>query len=70
MEGRERSGNTLKSQNTRTVRASISFPLEVHETLEGIAKEKKVSFAWVVREAAERYIADRWPLFKERGKME
>jgi len=23
------------------------------ETLEGIAKEKKVSFAWVVREAAE-----------------
>lgn len=46
-----------------TVRASISFPAVVYETLEAIAKEKKVSLAWVVREAAERYIADRWPLF-------
>lgn len=45
------------------VRASISFPREVYETLETIAKEKKVSLAWVVREAAERYIAEKWPLF-------
>jgi predicted DNA-binding protein len=45
------------------VRASISFPPDVYETLEGIAKEKKVSLAWVVREAAEKYIADKWPLF-------
>jgi len=35
----------------------------VYETLEVIAKEKKVSLAWVVREAAEKYIADKWPLF-------
>ena len=45
-----------------TVRASVSFPREIHETLEKIAQEKKVSLAWVVREATERYIADRWPL--------
>ena len=45
------------------IRASISFPREVYETLEVIAKEKKVSLAWVVREAAERYIAEKWPLF-------
>ena len=45
-----------------TVRASVSFPREIHETLEKIAREKKVSLAWVVREATERYIADRWPL--------
>ena len=32
------------------------------KTLEKIAREKKVSLAWVVREATERYIADRWPL--------
>ena len=38
------------------VRATISFPPEVYETLETIAKEKKVSLAWVVREAAEKYI--------------
>jgi len=47
-----------------TVRASISFPSDVYETLEDIAKQKKVSLAWVVREAAEKYIADKWPLLK------
>jgi len=44
------------------VRASISFPSTTYETLEEIAREKKVSLAWVVREAAEKYIADKWPL--------
>lgn len=48
----------------KAVRASISFPPRVYETLETIAQEKKVSLAWVVREAAEKYIADKWPLFK------
>ena len=46
-----------------SVRATISFPSELYKTLEGIAREKKVSLAWVVREAAEQYIADKWPLF-------
>jgi hypothetical protein len=46
-----------------SVRATISFPSELYNTLEGIAREKKVSLAWVVREAAEQYVADKWPLF-------
>jgi predicted DNA-binding protein len=50
-----------------TVRASISFPPEVYETLETIAKEKKVSLAWVVREAAEQYIDQKWPLFSHKA---
>jgi predicted DNA-binding protein len=54
----------MKSQNAAAVRASISFPPDVYETLEIIAKEKKVSLAWVVREAAEKYIEDKWPLLK------
>jgi predicted DNA-binding protein len=54
------------SQNESAVRASISFPPSVYENLEIIAREKKVSLAWVVREAVERYLADRWPLFRER----
>lgn len=54
-------------KSVATVRASISFPSEVYETLEGIAREKKVSLAWVVRDAAERYIADKWPLLKGKG---
>jgi predicted DNA-binding protein len=56
-------GKKMKAESAATVRASISFPPDVYETLETIAKEKKVSLAWVVREAAEKYIADRWPLF-------
>jgi len=46
-----------------SVRATISFPSELYKTLEGIALEKKVSLAWLVREASEQYIADKWPLF-------
>lgn len=63
-------GTNMKTQSAAAVRASISFPPDVYETLEVIAREKKVSLAWVVREAAEKYIADKWPLFsipKEEG---
>ena len=35
-------------------RASVSFPPELYRTLEELAKKKKVSIAWVVREAAEQ----------------
>ena len=56
-------GKKMKSPSAAAVRASISFPPEIYETLEVIAREKKVSLAWVVREAAEQYIADKWPLF-------
>lgn len=54
----------MKVQSTAAVRASISFPPDVYQTLGEIAKEKRVSLAWVVREAAEKYIADKWPLLR------
>jgi metal-responsive CopG/Arc/MetJ family transcriptional regulator len=40
------------------LRASVSFPPAIYRTLEEIAKQKKVSIAWVVRDAAEKYVAD------------
>jgi metal-responsive CopG/Arc/MetJ family transcriptional regulator len=40
------------------VRASISFPPDVYKTLENMARLKKVSVAWVVRDAAEKYVAE------------
>jgi hypothetical protein len=46
-----------------SVRATISFPSELYKTLEEIAREKKVSLAWVVREASEQYVVNKWPLF-------
>ena len=63
MTAKKGDGRKMKTQRAAAVRASISFPPDVYETLEVIAREKKVSLAWVVREAAERYIADKWPLF-------
>jgi predicted DNA-binding protein len=56
----------MNAESGAAIRASISFPPEMYETLEAIAKEKKVSLAWVVREAAERYIGEKWPLFGKR----
>jgi metal-responsive CopG/Arc/MetJ family transcriptional regulator len=47
-----------KARSKILVRSSISFPPDLHETLEALAKQKKVSFAWVVRDASERYVAD------------
>jgi metal-responsive CopG/Arc/MetJ family transcriptional regulator len=52
-------GRSMNVQSTSAVRASISFPPGIYRTLEEIAKRKKVSLAWVVRDAAEKYVADR-----------
>jgi len=38
-------------------------PMAAWIVLEEIAKQKKVSLAWVVRDAAEHYLTDKWPLF-------
>ena len=43
-------------------RASVSFPRALYLEIARIAKNKKVSVAWVVREAAEQYVASQWPL--------
>ncbi len=52
-----------KPSEGSSVRATISFPSDIYQTLEDIARQKKVSLAWVVREATEQYIAEKWPLF-------
>ena len=49
---RERSG----AASQRMVRASISLPAELHQAIERIARTKKVSIAWVVRDAVEKYL--------------
>jgi hypothetical protein len=52
-----------KDRGAGMPRASVSFPPELYKTLEELAKKKKVSIAWVVREAAEQYVSAEWPLF-------
>jgi hypothetical protein len=53
------------SKNESSTRTSVTFPPDVYRSLENIAKKKKVSTAWVIREAAERYISDQTPLFAD-----
>lgn len=55
------------SAGPRAVRASVTLPPGVYGTLRDIARQKKVSAAWVIRDAVEKYIAEQWPLF---GKAE
>jgi len=45
-------------------RTSVSFPPSLYHNLEQIAKKKKVSIAWVVRNAAEKYVTDLYPLLE------
>jgi metal-responsive CopG/Arc/MetJ family transcriptional regulator len=40
----------------RKVRASMSLPQDLHEEIERIARARKVSIAWVVRDAVEKYV--------------
>ncbi|WP_202843847.1 CopG family transcriptional regulator [Luteimonas saliphila] len=47
-------------------RASVSFPSDVYAEIEKIAASKKVSVAWVVREAAERYVTQQWASVADR----
>ena len=47
---------TDKAKRPRQPRTSVTFPKKLYRTLEMLAKEKKVSLAWVVREAAETYV--------------
>lgn len=48
--------DAAKERGSRSVRASVSFPMHIYLSLEAIARRKKVSLAWVVRDAAEQYV--------------
>lgn len=47
-------------------RISVTLPPEAIEDLREIAKAKKVSIAWVVRDAVEKYLHDESPLLHPR----
>ena len=57
MKNKRSQGKSPKTQKKTAVRASITFPPGLYEHLEELAQQKKVSLAWVVRDAAEKYAA-------------
>lgn len=60
-------GKGLKAQSKAAVQVLITFPPDLYETLEEIAQRKTVSLAWVVRDAAEKYVAGRGNRGEGRG---
>ena len=63
MTKQEEATKKKKTRSTAKRRATISFAPGVYRTLEEIAEDKKVSLAWVVREAVDTYLGEKWPLF-------
>lgn len=49
-----------------THRTSVTFPSDLYRTLGRIAEQQKLSVAWVIRDAAEKYVSDRWPLLERK----
>ena len=56
------STRSRRAKASMVMRASVSLPDGVYRELERIADARKVSFAWIVREAAEQYLERQWPL--------
>jgi hypothetical protein len=56
MKHKDISRKGISTHKPSWIRASISFPPSLYETLADLAKTKKVSVAWVVRDAAEKYV--------------
>ena len=48
--------HSVTNPKKRPVRTTVSVPKDDYEELERISSDKKVSVAWVVREAIERYL--------------
>ena len=64
MQGRNRKTARASKPAPQSVRATVTLRAELYKTLEALARQKKVSTAWVLREAAERYATEQWPLFQ------
>lgn len=60
-----RPNSTAAPKSEQSFRLSVTLPSETYVSLERIAKKKKVSLAWVVRDATEKYVSDEFPLFRE-----
>ena len=48
-----------------TERVSVTFPRPHYSELQRIAEGKRVSVAWVVRDAVREYLAAQTPLFRD-----
>jgi predicted DNA-binding protein len=55
---------TKRRKKGKMPRFSVSFPPDVQQDLNRLSAKQKVSVAWIVREAVERYLSNENPLFR------
>ncbi len=58
---------TKAKKRSGPVRVSVSFDAIDYAEIKTIADDKRVSLAWVVREAVTTYLGARTPLFARKG---
>lgn len=58
-------GKSAKKRPKKSPRITISLPPESYEQVIRIARRKKVSASWVVRDAVEQYLTADIPLFAQ-----
>jgi len=63
----EQLSQKIAEQDTQKPRVSVTFPADHYAAMEKIAKEKRVSIAWVVREAVQQYLEPEPNLFRREG---
>ena len=52
-----------------SVRVTATIPLSDHEDMERIAMSKKVSTAWIIRDAISRYLDEESPLLRKSARQ-
>ena len=63
-----RAGSTDNNNSKpKTTRTTVTIPNDNYQELERLADRKKVSVAWVIREAVEVYLSQQSPLFFHRS---
>lgn len=55
----------VKTKEKKTVRTSVTVLEGDYREIEAIAERKKVSVAWVIRDAVEQYLTREFPMFRE-----
>jgi hypothetical protein len=59
------SRSSQSDSDNETERVSVTFPRPHYSELQRIAEDKRVSVAWVVRDAVREYLAAQIPLFRD-----
>ena len=56
-----------ETHRQRSTRATVSIAPDTYSIIQAIAKQKKVSAAWVIRDAVDKYVAEELPLLQRTG---